>query len=257
VKERVKFLLEWERRWKEGEGRPDVDMPASSTIGEVLRRRGLTTNKIGRPRDTKEARAPFADVACPNATWCVDFKGHFRLGNGQKGFPLTIIDAYSRYLLRCEGVLEPDGREVQRIFDSAFQEYGLPATIRSDNGPPFATVGAGGLSKLSVWWIKLGVRVERITPGKPQENGRQERFHRTLKAETATPRTRISAHSSAHSMPSAASTTSSDPMKLLVNVHRRRLTSPPLVVIRDRFCDSLSTLATKPCESPKTVRSSG
>lgn len=266
MKERVRFLLEWERRWKEGEGRmnfaelcreygvsrqvgyewlgryraagndvrvaeersrrphttptkvpseledfvvalrkahptwgpkklrawashhrPDVDMPASSTVGEVLRRRGLTTKRIRRPRGTKEARAPFGDVTGPNATWCVDFKGYFRLGNGKRCYPLTLIDAYSRYLLRCEGVFEPDGREVQRIFDSAFQEYGLPATIRSDNGPPFATVGAGGLSKLSVWWIKLGIRIERITPGKPQENGRQERFHRTLKAETATP----------------------------------------------------------------------
>ena len=92
---------------------------------------------------------------------------------------------HSRFLIRCEGVEEPNGR--QRIFDSAFTEFGLPAAIRSDNGPPFASVGAGGLTELSVWWLRLGIRVERIEPGKPQQNGRQERFHRTLKAETISP----------------------------------------------------------------------
>jgi len=114
-------------------------------------------------------------------------QGSLATGDGVRCYPLTLIDAHSRFLLRCEGVLDPDGREVMRIFDSAFQEFGLPAAIRSDNGPPFASVGAGGLTKLSVWWIRLGIHVERITPGKPQENGRQERFHRTLKAETARP----------------------------------------------------------------------
>jgi len=102
-------------------------------------------------------------------------------------YPLTIIDAYSRFLVRCEALAEPDGREVQRIFDSSFQEFGLPATIRSDNGPPFASTGAGGLTQVAVWWLRLGINVERIEPGKPQQNGRQERFHRTLKAETAAP----------------------------------------------------------------------
>ena len=168
--------------------RPDVEMPAPSTIGEILRRRGLSQRReFRRRRATAAVRQPFASVTGPNATWCVDFKGHFRTGDGQPCHPLTIIDAYSRFLVRCEGVLAPDGREVQRIFDSAFQEFGLPAAIRSDNGPPFATVGAGGLSTLAVWWLRLGIRVERIAPGKPQENGRQERFHRTLKAETAKP----------------------------------------------------------------------
>jgi hypothetical protein len=138
-------------------------------------------------RATKACTQPFADVTGPNATWCVDFKGHFRTQDGRTCYPLTIIDAYSRFLIRCEDVESPDGREVQRIFDSAFCEFGLPAAIRSDNGPPFASVGAGGLTPLSVWWLRLGIRLERIAPGKPQQNGRQERFHRTLKAETATP----------------------------------------------------------------------
>jgi len=167
--------------------RPELELPAPSTIGEVLRRRGMTPSKRRRTRATKETTRPFANVTGPNATWCVDFKGPFRMGNRVRCHPLTILDAHSRYLIRCEAVTDPDGREVQRIFDSAFQEFGLPAAMRSDNGPPFASVGAGGLTKLSVWWLRLGITLERIAPGKPQQNGRQERFHRTLKAETASP----------------------------------------------------------------------
>jgi transposase InsO family protein len=167
--------------------RPQVQLPAQSTIGEVLRRRGLVLAHRRRVRGTKATTQPFAELTGPNATWCVDFKGHFRVHDGSKCHPLTIIDAYSRFLIRCEGVESPDGREVQRVFDSAFNEFGLPAAIRSDNGPPFASTGAGGLTKLSVWWLRLGIRLERIAPGKPQQNGRQERFHRTLKAETTKP----------------------------------------------------------------------
>jgi hypothetical protein len=97
------------------------------------------------------------------------------------------MDAYSRFLIRCEGVLDPDAENVRPIFESAFREFGVPAAIRSDNGPPFASNGAGGLTTLSVWWLKLGIAHERIAPGKPQQNGRHERMHRTLKQETATP----------------------------------------------------------------------
>jgi putative transposase len=165
-----------------------AELPAQSTIGEVLRRRGLTVpRRLKRVRATQAATQPFANVTGPNATWCVDFKGHFRTQDGLACYPLTVVDAYSRFLIRCECVEDPNGRAVQRIFDGAFSEFGLPAAIRSDNGPPFASVGAGGLTALSVWWLRLGVRVERIEPGKPQQNGRQERFHRTLKAETAAP----------------------------------------------------------------------
>jgi putative transposase len=167
--------------------RPEIELPAPSTIAEVLRRRGLTSPQRLRVRRTAGATQPFADITGPNATWCVDFKGQFSTKNAVRCYPLTVLDAYSRFLIRCEGVLDPDGREVQRIFDTAFQEFGLPAAIRSDNGPPFASVGAGGLTKLAVWWLRLGIKVERIEPGKPQQNGRQERFHRTLKAETASP----------------------------------------------------------------------
>jgi len=176
------------RAWLLGEYPKLAELPAPSTIGEVLRRRGLTApRRLKRVRATQAATQPFADVTGPNATWCVDFKGHFKTDDGVVCYPLTIIDAHSRFLIRCEGVEDPNGREVQRIFDGAFSEFGLPAAIRSDNGPPFASVGAGGLTALSVWWLRLGIRVERIEPGKPQQNGRQERFHRTLKAETAAP----------------------------------------------------------------------
>ncbi len=167
--------------------RPQLVLPAQSTIGEILRRRGLSHSRRRRRRASKGLMQPFAKVTGPNARWCVDFKEHFRTLDGRKCYPLTIIDAFSRFFLRCEGVEDPDGREVERIFDGAFQEFGLPAAIRSDNGPPFASVGAGGLTKLSVWWLRLGIRVERIEPGKPQQNGRLERLHRTLKAETTKP----------------------------------------------------------------------
>lgn len=166
---------------------PEVQFPAPSTMGEILRRRGFSNTRRKRARPPSAAEMPFAATSKPNATWCVDFKGHFKTGDGRTCYPLTLIDAHTRFLLRCEIVEEPDGRHVQEIFDSAFREFGLPASVRSDNGPPFASTGAGGLTMLAVWWIRLGIRLERIRPGKPQENGRQERFHRTLKAETAAP----------------------------------------------------------------------
>ena len=116
-------------------------------------------------------------VACTRvapAVWCVDFKGYFRMQDGERCHPLTLTDAYSRLLLRCEAALAPDARSVRPVFESAFREFGLPNAIRSDNGAPFASTGAGGLTPLSVWWIKLGIAPERIEPGKPQQNGRHE-----------------------------------------------------------------------------------
>lgn len=163
---------------------PGAIIPSASAIGEVLRRRGMTRPR-GRPRrHTPPATQPFGACARPNDVWCVDFKGWFRTSDGSKCYPLTITDAFSRYLLRCEVLADPNGEEVQRVFDSAFLEYGLPDAIRSDNGPPFASTGPGGLTRLSVWWLRLGIRVERIAPGKPQQNGRHERMHLTLKLET-------------------------------------------------------------------------
>jgi len=239
LKERVKFVLEWEKRWNAGEGRmnlselcrefgisretgyvwlrryrqtnhdlraleershrplhipnqvpqdmqdfivaarkrrptwgprklrahlvdcnPGVSFPSESAIAAILQRNGLTSlRRRRRKRLVVPATRPFAAATGPNAVWCVDFKGWVRTGDGRRCYPLTLIDAYSRYLLRCEALLDPDTRHVEPIFDSAFQEFGTPAAIRSDNGPPFASTGAGGLTTLSVWWTKLGIRL--------------------------------------------------------------------------------------------------
>jgi putative transposase len=173
-------------RRKLSERWPDLSAPAARTIGDWLRKEGLTQSRRPRRRCPPFA-SPFQAVDAPNAVWCADFKGWFRTGEGKRCDPLTISDAMSRYLLRCEAVAQPDGDCVRDAFDAAFCEFGLPLAIRSDNGPPFASVGAGGLSRLCVWWIKLGVRPERIDPGKPQQNGRHERLHRTLKEDAASP----------------------------------------------------------------------
>ena len=160
--------------------------PAASTIGEILRRHGLVVRRRCR-RKSPPYQEPFIGCDRPNAVWCADFKGWFRTGDGSRCDPFTLTDAYSRYLLRCQAVVRPDYESVRPLFQAAFQEYGLPAAIRTDNGSPFATVSVGGLSKLSIEWIKLGIIPERIAPGHPEQNGRHERMHRTLKAETATP----------------------------------------------------------------------
>ena len=120
--------------------------------------------------------------------WCGDFKGWFRSGDGERIDPLTISDAYSRYLLRCQAVEKTNTERVRAIFEAAFREYGLPGAIRTDNGAPFASRAIAGLSRLAVWWMKLGIVPERIAAGHPEQNGRHERMHRTLKEETATPR---------------------------------------------------------------------
>jgi putative transposase len=159
---------------------------ARSTIGDWLRKEGLTQSRRPRRRCPPSA-LPFLAVDAPNAVWCADFKGWFRTGEGRRCDPLPISDAMSRYLLRCQALDRPDGAHARPVFEAVFCEFGLPPATRSDNGPPFASVGAGWLSRLSVWRIKLGVRPERIDSGKPQQNGRHERMHRTLKAETADP----------------------------------------------------------------------
>jgi len=162
---------------------PGREWPSPSTMSAIIKRRGLVTPRRRRRRAAVAVTQPFAGCDRPNAVWCVDFKGWFRTEDGVKVYPLTIVDAFSRYLVRCEALTEPDGSEVFRVFDSAFREHGLPDALRSDNGPPFASTGAGGLTRLNVWWLRLELRLERIEPGKPQQNGRQERFHRTLKLE--------------------------------------------------------------------------
>lgn len=175
------------RSWLVRQGTASERLPAASTIGAILKREGLVRHRQRRPRTPPSMTKPCVDVDCPNGVWCIDFKGQFRTGDGLQCYPLTVIDAYSRFLIRCEATTTPDALFVRKVLESAFREFGLPARIRSDNGPPFASVAPGGLTALSVWWIKLGITPERIEPGKPQQNGRQERFHRTLKRETASP----------------------------------------------------------------------
>jgi putative transposase len=162
--------------------------PVASTRGAILARAGLTLPRR-KPRPHVPPRTqPFGSVSGANATWCADFKGWFRTADGARCDPLTISDAYSRMLLRCQAL--PHGiheRYVRPIFEASFREYGLPQRIRTDNGSPFASVGAGALSGLAIWWIKLGIIPERIDPGRPSQNGRHERLHRTLKQATAQP----------------------------------------------------------------------
>jgi transposase InsO family protein len=160
--------------------------PAPSTRGSILARHGLTTSRRRRRRVPPWTQ-PFQPCQGPNAVWCADFKGWFRTGDGQRCDPVTITDAYSRLLLACQGLRRPDAAHVRPVFERLFQDYGLPLAIRTDNGVPFASVGVGGLSSLSAWWVKLGIRPERIEPGHPEQNGRHERFHGTLKAETLRP----------------------------------------------------------------------
>ena len=150
-----------------------------------------TLRNGGEPEASSAAEspgAPRATIERPNELWSADFKGHFRTGDGRVCHPLTLEDGYSRYLLACRGLRRSTIEATEPWFRAAFREYGLPERMRTDNGLPFAYVrSAGKLSKLSVWWVKLGIRPELIEPGKPQQNGRHERMHRTLKAETTKP----------------------------------------------------------------------
>jgi len=163
-----------------------VKWPATSSIGDLLRREGLV---VPRPKRLRVApyTAPLQHADAPNLVWCVDFKGWFVCGDGKRCDPLTATDACSRFLLRCRSVKKTDGAHVRSVFEAMFQEYGLPDGIRSDNGPPFASKAPAGWSRLSMWWMKLGIRHERIEPGCPEQNGRHERMHLTLKQETASP----------------------------------------------------------------------
>jgi putative transposase len=164
---------------------PEQHWPALSTIGDLLQREGLSQRRKRRRRATPTPTG-VPPILAPNDVWCVNFKGWFRTRDGATCYPLTVTDAFSRYLLCCRAV-NPDYEGCRRAFERLFRECCLPQVVLSDNGPPFASLATGGLSRLSVWWIKLGITPVRIMPGKPQQNGRHERMHKTLKAETAQP----------------------------------------------------------------------
>ena len=165
---------------------PMIKPPATSTIHAVLDRQGLVTRK--KRRRHKAQGTVLGTAVSPNSLWCADFKGEFRLGNRQYCYPLTITDQRTRYLFACEGLNSTKEVGAMPVFERTFKEFGLPNAIRTDNGVPFSSPHAlFGLSRLSVWWLRLGIAVERIKPGHPQQNGRHERMHLTLKQEATKP----------------------------------------------------------------------
>ena len=165
---------------------PHQDWPAVSSVGELLKQHGLTVPRKPKRRHSA-ASQPLAHADQANRVWSVDFKGWFRTGDRQRCDPLTLTDNYSRFLLRCQALPAEKTVYVKPVIEAAFREFGLPERIRSDNGAPFGSAGESGLTALSVWWIRLGIVPERIEPGCPQQNGRHERMHLTLKQETAVP----------------------------------------------------------------------
>lgn len=165
---------------------PDMKTPAKSTVHAVLDRHGLVTSRKG--RRYRAEGTPLTYGKSPNELWCADYKGEFMMGNKVYCYPLTITDFSSRYLLACEGLETTKEQFAISAFERVFKEFGMPQAIRTDNGVPFASPNSlYGLSKLSVWWLRLGIGIERIKPGHPEQNGRHERMHLTLKKETTKP----------------------------------------------------------------------
>ena len=172
-------------RAKLAEEHPKIVWPAASTIGDILKRAGLVSDQRRRRRPVAQAGI-IAGADHPNGEWAIDFKGWFRTRDGERCDPLTLTDTASRYLIETR-IVDPNWAGVRCALERVFCEHGLPEAIRSDNGSPFGSTGAGGLSRLSVWWLKLGIEPRYIPPSSPQHNGRHERMHKTMKAETAKP----------------------------------------------------------------------
>jgi len=165
----------------------ELELPARSTVAAILKREGLVKERRRR-RHHRHPGRPTKEVTAANEVWTGDYKGEFKTLDGRWCYPLTVADEHTRYLLGCDGMTSTEGRGARTAFERLFRENGLPEAIRTDNGTPFTKPTAiHGLSSLSVWWIQLGIRPERIEPGKPQQNGRHERMHRTLKDETVCP----------------------------------------------------------------------
>src|SRR5579872_5778564 len=165
---------------------PGVHIPRDETIHYWLKKHGLTRTRRRR-RNTPPSLTSLGRAAAPNDIWATDFKGQFRLGNAKLCYPLTVTDLFSRYIIGCEALENTKAAPAWDVFEMLFSEYGLPSAIRSDNGTPFASPGLAGLTKLSVRWLRLGIRLERIEPAHPEQNGQHERMHRTLKQETTRP----------------------------------------------------------------------
>ena len=165
---------------------PHLPWPKRTAVCDILSRHGLVA-RPPRRRKPGHPGKPSSLIAAPNAVWCADFKGQFRTRDGRYCFPLTVTDAFSRYLLGCQALRSTSCDLAKPVFRRLFQEFGLPERIRSDNGVPFATTTLARLSSLSAWWVRLGILPDLIEPGRPQQNGRHERMHRVLKAETTRP----------------------------------------------------------------------
>jgi len=168
------------------ERRLGPSFPSAAAIGAILARHGLVQRRKKRRR-YEPTPTTLRQATAPNEVWCIDYKGQFRLGDGTYCYPLTVTDQFSRYILGCEGMAAISDEEARDVCQEIFRTYGLPTVMRSDNGVPFSSTGLGGLTKLSVLWLRLGILLERIRPAHPEENGRHERMHRTLKFETARP----------------------------------------------------------------------
>jgi len=168
------------------ERRLERPLPAPSTIGDVLAEHGLNVPRRWRKRHTPQPTR-LREAMAPNEVWCIDYKGQFRLGDGSYCYPLTITDQFSRFIVGCEGMGAISEDAARDVCEDVFRTQGIPMVIRSDNGVPFACTGLAGLTKLSAYWLRLGITPERIRPAHPQDNGRHERMHRTLKAETTRP----------------------------------------------------------------------
>jgi len=169
-----------------GEKHPDWDLPGRTTVCDMFTRHGLITKKPKR-RHIGHPGKPNAPIDAPNTCWSCDFKGQFKTGDGIYCYPLTVTDNYSRYLLACQALDSTELDPVKAVFTRLFKEYGLPDRMRSDNGTPFAAYTLGRLSRLSAWWVRLGILPDLIEPGRPQQNGKHERMHKTLKDETTRP----------------------------------------------------------------------
>jgi transposase InsO family protein len=165
---------------------PRWELPGRTTVCDILSRHGMVPKQRNR-RAIGHPGKPSSEILAPNDCWSADFKGQFKTGDGLYCYPLTLTDGLSRFLLGCQALHSTALAEAKPVFTRIFKEYGLPLRMRTDNGPPFASTALARLSQLSAWWVRLGILPELIEPGKPQQNGRHERMHRTLKAETTRP----------------------------------------------------------------------
>lgn len=195
-KEIEEFIISWRKKhpsWgarkitqQAGQIAPHLELPSETTVNNIIKKEGLTRKKRKRRKPSHPGR-PSATAQSPNEIWTTDFKGEFKTKDGFYCYPLTLLDEYSRFLLDCQGLYSTSYSGAFKVFKRAFKEYGLPNAIKSDNGSPFATIGIARLSKLSVWWIRLGIDPILIQPSSPYQNGVHERMHKTLKAESTIP----------------------------------------------------------------------